>query len=201
MSGIRSKYLWPTLNAVDEAGRVYYNSSCPEDTNYQIPFPPVDVQSPPKSARGFAAVQAIFVRSEKTVVTAGGPGIIRVRIGSVSESILRTNISAIRMAPLARYNAGLAINAIESTPEIQSAERHLGIRLPSLPFDMLVAQPRQGLPHLPELLTNLTMDQALDDVAKTFQGIVEYGYCSPPSTYDITFTGGIYFDERVLNDR
>jgi hypothetical protein len=36
------------------------------------------------------------------------------------------------------------------------------------------------------------MDQALDLVAKTFRGIVLYGFCTPPDQYEIDFADAGY---------
>jgi hypothetical protein len=55
--------------------------------------------------------------------------------------------------------------------------------------DMILVQPAGGLPHLPGVLTDLTVDQALDVVAKTFRVIVLYGFCPSSAQYDVDVKG------------
>jgi hypothetical protein len=81
---------------------------------------------------------------------------------------------------------------MENAPEVQSAMRELNIRIPARPLSIGIAQPADGLPHLPSVITNVTMDQALDLVAKTFRGIVLYEFCSPPDQFEIDFAHAGY---------
>jgi hypothetical protein len=51
----------------------------------------------------------------------------------------------------------------------------------------------EGAPHLPPLMTNVTVDDALDSVAQTFKGIVLYGACTQPDgkeLFDINYIDG-----------
>lgn len=47
-------------------------------------------------------------------------------------------------------------------------------------IDHLVSGPAEGAPHLPPLMQSVTVDDALNSVARTFEGIVLYGTCSQP---------------------
>jgi hypothetical protein len=69
----------------------------------------------------------------------------------------------------------------------------LKIRIPPRPFSIGIAQPADGFPHLPAVITNVTMDQALDIVAKTFKGIVLYKFCTPDQ-YEIYFANAGYIN-------
>jgi hypothetical protein len=100
---------------------------------------------------------------------------------------------------MSQYNVDLAIDAIEGTKEVQTKMHELDLRVPQKVVDMLVGQPAKGQVHLPSLITNITMDEALDMVATTFKGIVMYGACEKERVFDITFAGGVYFDDRWLN--
>jgi hypothetical protein len=74
-----------------------------------------------------------------------------------------------------------------------------GLRVPPTLINEIMVQPAEGLPHLPSTMTNVTMDKALDMVARTFRGVVIYGACTEPHLYRIDFTGGVYFDDSKLS--
>jgi hypothetical protein len=61
--------------------------------------------------------------------------------------------------------------------------------------DILLSGPLPGLPHLPRTIKNVTLDRALDAVAKTFSGIVVFGYCTNTRLYNVDFTGGYDYDD------
>jgi hypothetical protein len=91
-----------------------------------------------------------------------------------------------------------AIFAIEGSHEVVTAMNTHGIHRDSRPFSLFTAGPDENLPHLPEAISNVTMDQALDLVALTFGGIVEYGTCEKQPTYTVHFIGGRDFDVSDL---
>jgi hypothetical protein len=186
-------YLWPVLKSADKAGRIYYRATCPPDEHYPLAFPQLDVEPPLGSETGLVAVRSIFRKERDLTVTENETGIIRVRIGRVPRSILQTRITRLHLAPETQYNVLLAINAIERSPEVQSAMSKLNISVPERPYNFLVVQPSEGLPHLPTEILNVTMDQALDMVARTWKGIVLYGACRRPGTFEVSFEGGVYF--------
>src|SRR3984957_5876809 len=66
------------------------------------------------------------------------------------------------------------------------------IFVPARTLSIGIAQPADGLPHLPGVITNVTVDQALDLVAKTFRGIVLYEFCTPPNQFQIDFANAGY---------
>lgn len=77
----------------------------------------------------------------------------------------------------------MAISAIENTTEVEFAERKLGFDRPITVFGGGNALPEKGvlLPHLRASMKDLTMDQALNAVARTFGGIVIYETCAERS--------------------
>jgi YD repeat-containing protein len=95
-------------------------------------------------------------------------------------TVLQTRIHRLKLKPLDAYNPGLAIAAIQNANEVASAQRRLGVEPPVIITDMNVVEPTHGLPHLPSTLTDVTVDQALDLVAKTFKGVVSFGVCDDP---------------------
>jgi hypothetical protein len=181
------KYLWPALDYGEKVGRVYYSAACQLDPNVAAAFPRLDVRPPSNGKTGVAAIREIF-RNEKDVsVKETDSGIIRVRIGSVPDAVLRVKISNLALSPEEQYNYWLAIFKIQDAQEVRFAMQELGIRVPVRVTNMLIVQPAVGLPHLPGEIKNVTMDQALDLVAKTFKGIVVYQFCTPPAQYEIDF--------------
>ncbi len=179
------KYLWPALKYGETVGRIYYRASCQPDSYVRIPFPHLDVERPPNRSTGVAAVREIFRRVSDVSVTEPETGVIRVRIGSVPETVLPVRIRKVVLSPQQQYNMWLAVAAIQEAPEVQSVMRQLKLRSVGKPINIHLVRPASDLPHLPAVLTNLTMDQAFDAVAKTWRVIVLYGFCSPPSQYDI----------------
>jgi hypothetical protein len=64
---------------------------------------------------------------------------------------------------------------------------NLHIRTPTHLVNMILVRPADGLPHLPNVITDATVDQILDIIAKTFRGTILYKTCAPPDQYDIDF--------------
>lgn len=65
--------------------------------------------------------------------------------------------------------------------------RDLHIRAVNRVMNMIVVKPADGLPHLPNVMVSVTVDQVLDLIAKTFRGAIVYKACAPPDQYDIDF--------------
>ncbi len=61
----------------------------------------------------------------------------------------------------------------------------LGIEGPPRSYSFLLDPPLEGRPHLPPLIENVTMDDALNLVAKSFNAIVMYGACTNPNRYRV----------------
>lgn len=196
------KYLIPALRQAGKAGRIYYAASCPPDDvgfpYYTYPFPKLNVLPPSKDSSGLSAVQDMFRDDTGIEVEENPPGVIRVRIGKVPDEILRTKLSLINLKPDEQYDGLLAIHAIEDSKEVLAANHGLDIHVDSRPFDYLTRHPASGLPHLPDSLANVTMDQALDVVARTLKGIVLYGTCTKQRYYTVGFTGGPGFDVESM---
>jgi len=76
-----------------------------------------------------------------------------------------------------QYNPVLAVSAIENTQEVKAAMHRLGVRPVQTLAAQLLIQPAPGLPHLRSSIKDITVDQALDLIAETFNGIVVYGAC------------------------
>ena len=190
-------YLWPVLKSAHKVGRIYYGDACPQDDQFPRAFPQVDVRPALRDEMGLAAVRSIFSKKNDVEVDEDSPGIIRVRIGRVPDVILRTRISILKLTPDAQFNYQFAIDTIEKAPEVRAAMDELHVRVPVRYSHFLLAQPADELPHLPSEISGVTMDQALDMVARTWSGIVLFGSCTRLRTYEITFARGVYFHDST----
>lgn len=170
--------LRPIISASNKAIRVYYRASaCATNGDDEpVPFPSVKLR-PAKAKTGVAAVREIFGDDRNVAVTEEPPGTIRVWIGKVTTTILQTKLTSIDLSPFERYNQTMAIAAIQDTKELQGAARALRL-MAVADAGGLVAHPAKGLPHLPAVIRDVTVDQALDLVASTFRNVVVFGMCS-----------------------
>jgi hypothetical protein len=185
------KLLWPALDYGQKVGRIYYSAACQPELG-AASFPQLDVQVAPAGKSGVAAVREIFRKEKDISVEEADPGIIRVRIGSVPDAVLRVRISNLVLTPEAQYNYWIAIFEIQNAPEVQSVMRELKISPTPQVIGIGIVRPAEGRPPLPGVISDITMDQALDLVAKTFGGIVLYEFCTPPDRYEIDFADAGY---------
>ena len=192
------KHLWPVLKSSGKVARIYYRAACQPEEDHPVVFPKIDVQPPSRGETGLVAIRDIFRNNRNVTVTGDDTGIIRIRIGQFPDTILQTRIATLAFDPISQYNYMLALDAIEMAPEVQSAMSKLNIHVPSRVYNMLTVQPAESLPHLPYAITNVSMDQTLDSVARAFKGIVFYGACQRPHLYELDFAVGVYFDESTL---
>lgn len=175
------------------AARIYFSASCDLNEFGNLLFPVLDVESPVEHGHGLESIREIFRYDSNVVVSEGGSGIFKITIGKVSGRILDTEIPLLTLNQRAQYNPdGLdgAIPAIESTPEFKAASKKLKTSQVAFFYIGGVEPALETLPHLPGAINNVTVDQALDSVAKTFGGVVFYGECMKPngeSLIDIWF--------------
>jgi hypothetical protein len=182
--------LRPVLEHGGKVGRIYYHGSCLQDANLGIAFRQLTVRPAPVGESGVAALKTML-RDEKNIsVEEDDTGVIRIRIGRVSDAILRIQIPRLTLSPLEQYNAWAAIWAVQNASEVQSAMRDLHIRTPNHATNMILVRPADGLPHLPAVVTDAAVDQVFDIIAKTFHGTILFETCAPPEQYDIDFAGG-----------
>jgi hypothetical protein len=174
------KYLGPALKDHGGVARINYVTACAAKGK-PLPFPIVEVQPASKEALGLAAVRDIFGKDKGVSVSETPSGIIRVTIGQPIASILQTKIRSLSLDREQQYNAVPTIIAILECKEVEGAMRQLGFERPLTVAHMGIALPEKDgppLPHLPARMTNLTVDQALDLIAKAFGGIVIYKECA-----------------------
>jgi hypothetical protein len=172
-------------------GRVYYEANAPVcSTDYwgELPFPEIRLKTPPKNDVGMAALREALRDNPGATITQDPSGMPRITFGTVSDDILRTRIAKITLDTDARFNSFDAIGAILSSKEVVETIRARGYVRPSRVHQGLTQQPMPGVPRLPSSMTDVTLDQALDAVARTFKGIVLYATCSKPRQLVVDFS-------------
>jgi hypothetical protein len=121
-----------------------------------------------------AQVSYLFAKSKKVTISRGRSGQFRIFVGDVSDELLRTKINLVSFGPTERYNAIDAIIAITQTKEIQAKLRELGLEQPLTFCPGASQEPNRRVPHLPVSVKNVTMEEALDQVAETFDCVIIY---------------------------
>jgi len=186
--------LRPVLRSSGYAGRIYFGGQCAAvgsgGGNEFVYFPATEVHQPTGS--GVKEIESIFRDNGSVTVSKESDKVVSIRIGQPSTTILQTRVPNFRTASLAQYNASGAIGSLLDTPEVTAEMARRRLRVPLTLYNMLVAQPAEGLPHMPNILRDMTADQILDSVAVTFQGVVVYGICPEHSgrkMFSIYFTG------------
>jgi hypothetical protein len=159
---------------------------------WQLVFPAVYLQPPRQGATEITAVRQIFRDDPNVTVMQDRDGMLRITIGSVSTAILQTRIQTLALDPIEQYSAPSAVVTIENAPELRTAERRLDVHLKQGMINIIVSGPIPGAPHLPKLMQNVTADEALDSVARTFKGIVTYGICKQPDGKSLFQFGSTY---------
>ncbi len=163
-------------------------------------LPRFDILPPSGKKSGLSAVKDIFRSSKNVTITEDPSGIMRIRVGDVPDAVLHTRITKISLSLMSQYNDYDAIHDIEQSREVQDALHRLNLRFPSKLIDIMEVDPSVGTAHTPAHgSANVTMDQALDSVAASFKGIVLYGVCADQHLIDVTFAGGVYFDDNWPN--
>jgi hypothetical protein len=178
----------PALRSMNDAGRIYYEASCPPgEMDYPLAFPRVDVQQPLKGATDLDFVRSIFRQAKENWNVEKTGGIFRIRFGKAPDTILQTRIHKLNLDSFEQFNPSLIIDAIMNSPDVRSAMADLHVVVPQRAYSMLVTRPAEGLPHLASEISNVTMDQALDMFARTWSGVVFYGTCSRTGMYEVSF--------------
>lgn len=181
-------YLLPVVYTSGKAVRLYYRSDCRTATdpvNAAVPYPFVRLQRPSKGKTGLAAVREIFEKDRNVTVTEEPAGTIRIWIGKIPTGILRAKLSRLSLNPMAQYNPDEAFNALINAKETRTAMRSL--RFSSVAnLSSSRAEADKSLPHLPATIRDMTAEQVLDKVAKTWAGqvVVIYGACAESERSD-----------------
>ena len=171
--------LGPALAPSGGACRIYYSTACEAKDESRIPSPEVNAR-PSKGTTGLSALRDIFGNEKQVTVSQDRSGMIRITIGQPVSTLLRTKIHSLHFNVVEQYNGELAVWAVLNSKQVNAAMRALGLEVPVIVFGGSVNVPEEArrLRHLPASIKNVTADQALGIVARTFAGIVLYQTCS-----------------------
>jgi hypothetical protein len=161
-----------------KVARIEYRGTCDMSNSERIDPPFIELSQASASLSGIERLRAMLRRDQDTAITQS-TGMTRIRINTVTGSILDTNLQTITLTPNQQYNPQPAIWAFENHSEIQNSLQHLNARF-ALSMGGLETVPSPNLPHLEPSMSHLTFDEALDRIARTFSGVVVYKECVRP---------------------
>lgn len=171
----------PVLRANEYAGLITYSGACHTNHPDFVGFPRVNVRRPSGST-SLAAIREMFANDSAVKVKEKPGKVIEIKIGSPVTSFLRTKISVLRLGAINQYNPDIAIYAIMGAKEVKEKMNRLNFYAPQvINFGTLVTEPAPGLPHLPAVLKNVSVEQILKLIAKKFGWIAVYGTCRQPN--------------------
>jgi hypothetical protein len=159
--------------------RLYVRGNCEKNEPERISFPNLDVQSS-KGKTGLEAIREILRSNQGVYISQDDGGLVRIYIRQPDRTVLDTKLDPLHLDHTARYNPdgpGGSIASIEDDAAVQSAMRSLKARQVPAFFIGLRIPPDRALKHLPPILKDMTVDKALDLVARTFPGVVVYNEC------------------------
>jgi hypothetical protein len=185
--------LQSAVSSTQYAVRIYFHGACGAGDTINLQFPKVDVLPPETNQKGVQAIREMFRNDENVTISVDPSNVVRIIIGNVSRSLLDTKLSSVKLTTAAQFNPGGpggAIDLLIASKSIQEAMRkHQFHQEPS--FYIGLEQPPSRKGHrLPVTISDLSLDQALDTIAKTFPGVVMYGECDDTTkghTIDIKF--------------
>jgi hypothetical protein len=161
------------------SGSLEYSGDC-EDMSQELPvLPTVRVPSEDRNSSALVTLREIFAGDQKMQVTQEAGGAIRMVESGVPQELLDVTIRKLSFNDI--YDPMSAEAMIISAPEVQVFMKAHGIERGSDRFRSAVRGFRQGpqprLPHISEDLYNVTVQQALDHLLKTFPGFWVYQNC------------------------
>jgi hypothetical protein len=171
-----AQYLQPAV-ATGTSVRFSYVARCNGASGFPA-IPPIHLNTPSSRLTGIDAVRSTFASDRDVTVTEGRDGVAKVSVGKVPTDFLRTRVTLLRLQRIDQYNPSKVLDALESTREFENAAKSLGIAMVPLLGVQLLQEPDEHAPHVPAVFHDVTIDQVLDLVAKTFTGIVLYGVCT-----------------------
>jgi hypothetical protein len=178
-------------------GRLNYTTDCHAKDGYPMPFPDIRTQTAESGMRGLAAVRSVFRNNRQVSIKRDPSRVIEMTFGNPSTSLLQTRIHSVTLEPLARYNPTMALDAIGETKEVKVAMHKGGLEFPLIVTDMWVVTPEKGRPHLPAKLEDITVERALDLIAKTFRGVATFGICGQAGDKRLVSMDFLFLEGRI----
>jgi hypothetical protein len=192
--------LRPALYAAGRQARVDYQASC-EPVTGKVLFPSTAVHPlPPHRPLDLAAFREMFVTDKNVVVSEAAPGIVSVRIGHMSDALLHTRIpELIFYARMDRYSPQGVFYELKMNGTVRASMKQIGVRPANYVSEFLTGERVEGFPHLPSEMRDATVEQVLDRVARTFNGVVLYGTCTNPPVFLLQFVPLVDFPLATPN--
>jgi hypothetical protein len=172
------KQLLPVLEKNKQTGRISFSSVCSGE-RFAFPIFPKVREMPTQMQNGSAAVRDIFRKDESVRVLQDRSGIVKITIGRPPTALLQTKLKSLSFDAQQQYNGELAVDAVLNAKEVEGAMQKLGLEkgVKMISGSINVLEKGRRLPHLPGFIKNMSMDRALDLIAKTFGGVVIYETC------------------------
>jgi hypothetical protein len=175
------------LLARELAGRIYYVSPDCRDApvGQPVPFPRASHNLKIGSRGVEAAVRRSFTGIKSVVIKREPNQFVRIFLGRLPDkTILATRLSNVSLSESEQRSPILAIWAILNSTEVQATEKALGL---SSPIVVMTGPPPRGPVTLPTSISDMTVDQAFDLVARRFNGFVLFGSCQHMPIFDVSF--------------
>ena len=172
------------LKSTSNSVRLDFHGSCHMNDGGVVLFPQLALHPVAKNHDGLDAIRDLFSGDPGVMISESSGGIVRIRIGKVSDNLLNTTVHSVVFSEMAQFNPNIpngAIDTIENTPEVRAKMAQLSVAQVSTPLMIIGRPPRVDFPHLPASISDTTVSQLLDSVAQTFGGIVFYGECKNSS--------------------
>jgi len=169
---------------------VEYRATCAASGSEHMPLDlTIHDDNKQGQADALSAVRDLMKGDKGVSVSQIRPGLIGVRSDDVWSSIFQAKLVDLKLEESDRYNPESAINA-----GIRASDASLrALRAePAIRFGGLEALPSKGRPHLKASAKYATLGDLLDDVTRTFGGIVVYRECARSNgghLFDIDFYG------------
>lgn len=185
------RQLLAALKPEGKSARLDYRGACEASNSDVISFPSIKLSSPREEGSSLSKVTEMLRDNPGVSVNEAAGGIIRIKVPGVSGAILQTRITQITLDRDEQYDPNAAIRAIFNAKEVQLASSQMHTRL-ALSVGGLENIPSRGMPHLEKSWKDVTVDQALDKVLRTFPGLIEYKECIRPNgdnLFDVRYHG------------
>jgi len=161
-------------------GSLEYRGRCGYQKEFVTRGFPIIATPKNPSAPPLQVLREMFADDEGMEVTQDPDGTIRMVEKSVPQDLLNVRIAhlsfddeKVKEGPPFSFSPPLVLNFITGAPEVEAF-----MKTHSIGFEpRLINEPTQPKPHISGQLNNVTLSQALDQMAKTFRGLWVYKEC------------------------
>lgn len=143
-------YLIPAHKRNPAGLRISYAARCNAVRGAPL-IPPIRLQKALRSSTMLEAARSVVRDDRNTLVSSDRLDNVRIEIGDVPDSLLRTNIATLRLNGIEQHNPIDAIAAIEATKEVQRAAVALHLKSVPVVLVQLLRQPTPGAPRIPSV--------------------------------------------------